>query len=101
MTHERISRGEMKVAQVLDGLLENEVAPGTGIEPAQFWGALESICAEMGPKIREALAERDRLQAAIDGKYRTGGPGAVDRAFLEELGYLVFCMASGYCFSSC
>ncbi len=77
------------MAQVLGDLLENEVAPGTGIEPAQFWGALESICAEMGPKIREALAERDRLQAAIDGKYRTGGPGAVDRAFLEELGYLV------------
>ena len=88
MTHERISRGGMKVAQVLDGLLENEVAPGTGIGSEQFWGSFKSICAEMGPKIREALAERDRLQAEIDGKYRTGGPGAVDRAFLEELGYL-------------
>lgn len=89
MSNNHVSRGGLRVAGVLDELLENEVAPGTGIEPRDFWNALESICSEMGPKIRGVLAKRDALQAAIDAEYRERGPAAAGREFLEKIGYLV------------
>lgn len=89
MSNNHVSRGGLRVARVLDELVENQMAPGTGIEARDFWSALESICSELGPKIREALAKRDALQAAIDAEYRAHGPSAAGREFLEKIGYLV------------
>lgn len=86
-----IPRGGLRVARVLDELLEKEVAPGTGIDPQQFWRALESLVDELGPQVTALLAERDRLQSAIDGWWRDhkSGDSGGQRDFLEKIGYLV------------
>ncbi len=90
---DRIQRGGLHVAPVLCALLEEEIAPGTGIAPDQFWQSLAAIVDELAPRNRSLLATRDELQAKIDAWHRTNpGPGydrVAYKAFLEEIGYLL------------
>ncbi len=90
---ERIQRGGLQVARELDQLLEREIAPGTGIEPARVWQALEGIVGELGPRNRELLQRRDSLQAQIDAWHRDHPGRDYDRdgyrEFLSEIGYLL------------
>ncbi len=90
---QRIAEGGLQVAAVLHRLLEEEIAPGTGVQPAAFWSALEAIVEDFGPRNRELLAVRDDMQAKIDGWHRehpgAGYDHAAYKAFLEEIGYLL------------
>ena len=90
---ERIRQGRLQIAAVLYELLENDIAPGTGVSAAAFWQALESIVAELAPRNRELLQVRADLQAQIDAWHRANpGPGYdrdAYRAFLAEIGYLL------------
>jgi malate synthase len=90
---ERIQQGGLQVARVLSDLLEQQIAPGTGIEPGHFWSSLEAIVDDFAPRNRQLLARRDELQAQIDQWHRdNGGPdydAAAYRRFLVEIGYLL------------
>ena len=90
---ERVTIGGLQVATVLQELLENQIAPGTGVEPAHFWAELETILNEFVPRNRELLAKRDALQAQIDEWYRDHAGQKIDEAeytaFLKEIGYLL------------
>ncbi len=90
---ERIQVGGLKVDAELHQLLEQDIAPGTGVEPAAFWQALAAVVSELGPRNRELLRVRDEMQAQIDAWHRAHpGPdydAAAYRAFLEEIGYLL------------
>lgn len=90
---DRIQRGGLRIAPVLCQLLEDDIAPDTGISPEQFWQALESIVDSLSPRNRELLKTREALQTKIDS-WHHANPGAnYDRAaykaFLEEIGYLL------------
>jgi malate synthase len=82
----------LQVSGQIADLVEHEVLPGTGIEPARFWAGLAGIVAEFSPRTGALLATRDRLQATIDDWHRAHpGPGydaAAYKAFLQEIGYL-------------
>jgi malate synthase len=85
--------GSLQVSSVLSDLVELEIAPGTGVDPAVFWAGYGAVLAELGPVNRELLAKRDAVQAQIDG-WHTGRRGQAHdpvayRAFLEEIGYIV------------
>ncbi|GAB5500461.1 MAG: malate synthase G [Pseudohongiellaceae bacterium] len=87
-----IRPNSLSVAPELFEFLDRQAAPGTGIDPAHFWGELEAICAEFVPRNKALLATRDRLQEKIDTWHREN-PGRhrqlEDYArFLEEIGYL-------------
>ena len=90
---DRVQQGSLQIEPILHDLLENDIAPGTGIEPARFWQALESIVNELGPRNRELLAIRDDMQARIDAWHRDNPGAGYDRvaykAFLQEIGYLL------------
>ncbi|MBX6373998.1 MAG: malate synthase G [Acetobacteraceae bacterium] len=85
--------GGLSVARTLREFLEREALPGTGIDPARFWGAYEAILRDLGPRNEALLRRRDELQARIDAWHRDHPGRPVDvaayRAFLEEIGYLV------------
>lgn len=90
---QRTSQGGLQVATVLNDLLTHRICPGTGLEPAAVWAALENIVAELAPKVRSLLVKRDELQARIDAwhRARAGQPHDAEayRRFLTEIGYLL------------
>jgi len=90
---ERVSVGGLNVAKVLYDFVVAEALPGTGIEAGAFWQGLDRIIHRFAPVNRALLKRRDALQAQIDDWYRgrRGKPldVAAQKAFLEEIGYLV------------
>ena len=52
---DRIEIGNLQVAKVLDDLVRNEIAPGTGVDPDHFWQALGDIVRDLAPRNRALL----------------------------------------------
>ena len=82
----------LHVATPLYRFIGDRVLPGTGVASSTFWKGFDAIVNELAPKNAALLAERDRLQAAIDG-WHTAHPGPIGdmkayRNFLKEIGYL-------------
>jgi malate synthase len=93
MTTARTTIDRLHVATELYDFIEKEVLPGLGVESKPFWAGFNQIVADLAPKNLALLAERDRLQAALDQWHRAH-PGPVKdkaayRQFLESIGYLV------------
>ncbi|MBL8770938.1 MAG: malate synthase G [Phenylobacterium sp.] len=82
----------LSVDDQLAAFVEGELLPGTGVEPAAFWAALEDILADFTPRNAALLAVRDELQARIDAWWRDRKAKPYDvaeaTAFLREIGYL-------------
>jgi malate synthase len=92
MPSSAVSVADLTVAAELHGFLTTEVLPAVGVSAEQFFTGLSEAVHSLGPRNRELLALRDRMQAAIDDWHRQrGGLGdpADYRAFLTDLGYLV------------
>ena len=77
---DRVQQGSLQVAKVLHQLLENDIAAGTGVAPAQFWQALEAIVNELAPRNRALLQTREDLQAKIDAWHQANPGAGYDRA---------------------
>ena len=58
---ERVQQGGLQIAKGLYDLLENDIAPGTGVAPETFWAELEAIVTELGPENQALLTKRDSL----------------------------------------
>ncbi|MCU0749654.1 MAG: hypothetical protein MUF13_08940, partial [Akkermansiaceae bacterium] len=88
---QKMARGKLQVAAVLDELVEDKMTPGTGISPESVWAALENLVEEFGPRIRSALGQRDDFQKKIDDWHRAhpSFDATAYRGFLEEIGYLL------------
>ena len=89
----RVKIGGLAVARCLHDLVNDEIAPGTGVEPETFWRSLADIVRDLGPRNHALLERRDRLQAQIDAWHSTRATQPLDpaeyRAFLESIGYLL------------
>ncbi len=90
---ERVEVGGLRVAQCLHDLINDEIVPETGVDNEAFWRSLAGIVRDLGPKNRELLDRRDRLQAQIDAWHAERAAQPIDpvayRAFLESIGYLL------------
>jgi malate synthase len=90
---ERTTVHGLQVASHLKTFIDQQVLPGSGLEAAAFWAGFDRIVSDLAPKNAALLAERDRLQAALDAWHRAHpGPIRATRAyrrFLEGIGYLV------------
>ncbi|MBK9360462.1 MAG: malate synthase G [Rubrivivax sp.] len=90
---DRINVHGLQVAANLHRFIDEQVLPGTGVEPAAFWAGFDALVADLAPKNAALLAERDRLQAELDAWHRAN-PGPIRamkkyKAFLHKIGYLV------------
>ena len=83
----------LSVDDILHAFVEQDLLPGTGVAPAAFWTALETILADFTPRNAALLARRDELQAQIDAWWTERRGRSVDLAeqiaFLKEIGYLL------------
>ncbi|ABQ30454.1 malate synthase G [Acidiphilium cryptum] len=92
MSQTYVDAAGLRVAAELHQFIETEALPGTGVESGAFWQGFAGLIARHAPRNAELLAERDRLQAAIDDWHRSRRGQPVDpaayEAFLREIGYL-------------
>ena len=90
---ERVSVGNLRVAQVLYDFITNEALPGTGVDPESFWSGVDKVVADLSPQNQDLLARRDELQAQIDKWHRQRIIGGIDaqeyQQFLADIGYLL------------
>ncbi|RKR07277.1 malate synthase [Kushneria sinocarnis] len=83
----------LEVDSRLKRFIDEQALPGSGVDAESFWQGLDELLHRLGPENRELLAERDRLQQALD-RWHHEHPGAVQDTtayadFLREIGYLV------------
>ncbi|MCK9913017.1 malate synthase G [Microbacteriaceae bacterium K1510] len=88
---DRVTVGGVKPARILADFVAEALA-GSGQSPEAFWSGFAAILRDLAPKNRALLAERDRLQAAIDAWHRERHGKPIDVAayqdFLTGIGYL-------------
>ena len=86
-------RGGLRVAMALAQLIEQDLAPGLGLDAARFWIGFSALLDQLVPVNRALLERRDQLQLEIDDWHRArrGQPFdvAAHEAHLRETGYLV------------
>ena len=89
---DRVTVGNLRVAQTLYDFVNNEALPGTEIDPDTFWSGVDKVVADLTPKNQDLLARRDDLQAQIDKWHRHRVIEPLDaeayKHFLTEIGYL-------------
>ena len=51
---ERVSVGNLRVAQVLYDFITNEALPGTGVDPDGFWSGVDKEVADLSPQKDQA-----------------------------------------------
>ncbi len=90
--NDRIDISGLSVDRDLYRLVEQEIAPGTGVDPVRFWQSLAEINNALGPENRALLDKRDQIQGQIDDWHKNHF-GKFDlkkyKAFLKKIGYLV------------
>ena len=89
----RIEVGQLKIDERLYHLVQEEIAPGTGVGAEAFWTSLGEIVADLAPRNRALLDKRDALQQRIDEWYLSTKGEPVEpneyEEFLAEIGYLL------------
>jgi malate synthase len=89
---DRVSVGNLRVAQALYDFVNTEALPGTDIDPDSFWAGVDKVVTDLQPQNQDLLERRDQLQAQIDKWHRQHVIEPLDpeayRQFLAEIGYL-------------
>jgi len=92
LNDDTVKLGDLDVARPLYDLIQNEIAPGTGIDTNHFWSELSCIVKDLAPKNRALLQFRDELQSKIDEWHLARQGNAHDalayKNFLAKIGYL-------------
>ena len=66
----RTSLYQLHVDTPLYQFIDQEVLPGTGVSSVTFWKGFDQLVQDLAPKNKALLAERDRLQTALDAWHR-------------------------------
>ena len=88
----RVEAAGLSIAPELYKLVNEEIIPGTGIDPDRFWQGLADIFTELGPVNRSLLEKRATIKRQLD-EWHHNQPGKPDlpsyKQFLTEIGYLL------------
>ncbi|GMQ76598.1 MAG: malate synthase G [Gammaproteobacteria bacterium] len=90
---EYVEVGNLRIDKALHELMRDEIAPGTGVDPAAFWQSLDEIVRDLGPENAALLEKRDCLQKQLDNWHRERKGQVINtaryRKFLLDIGYIV------------
>ncbi|WP_299197597.1 malate synthase G [uncultured Amphritea sp.] len=83
----------LQISQVLYDLVADEICPGSGVSPQDFWQGYANIIADMAPVNSALLKKRDRLQLQLDEYHSERRGQKLNMSeythFLQSIGYLV------------
>lgn len=89
----RVDLAGLSIARPLFDLVQDAIAPGTGVGTERAWEGFAALVRDFTPLNRALLARRDALQARLDAWHleRRGQPldTAAYRQYLIEIGYLL------------
>ena len=87
-----ISKGKLSISEILLKFINNELLPGTDIEPKKFWDGFDKCVHELSPINKKLLVTRENLQKKIDDWHKNKKGKDIDikeySSFLEKIGYL-------------
>ena len=90
---EMINKGGLKIDPAIYNLVQNEIAPGTGVDTDDFWNGFGSIVADLAPVNAQLLDKRNYLQRQIDQWHKEHPeatfPNQAYENFLRAIGYLL------------
>lgn len=83
--------GHLKIHEALFDFVNDELLPGTGVEPMDFWAGFDRTVHLLAPRNQALLARRDYLQQQIDQWHQQNQnfDAAAYREFLRTIGYLL------------
>ncbi|MDQ4116682.1 MAG: malate synthase G, partial [Actinomycetota bacterium] len=86
----RSERSGLQVDEHLLAFVEDELLSELELDAKDFWSTLARLQERFAPRIADALARRDEIQARIDTWHAEHGVGSRDgyETLLSELGYL-------------
>lgn len=88
-----IEQNGLSISKELHDFIRTEALPESDVSDETFWQGLADLVATCGPKVRDALVVRERMQQQIDAWHKENpGPNYDAKAyktFLRDIGYLV------------
>ena len=63
---DRVTVGNLRVAQVLYDFINNEALPGTDIDPDSFWAGVDKVVTDLSPQNEELHGGRSLSISASD-----------------------------------
>ena len=86
-----VDKGGLKVDERLVKLVQNDIAPGTGVDPEAFWAGFSKLVLENAPRNKALLDQRDDFQQKINAFHTPRGPIMMPeyKKFLSDIGYLL------------
>lgn len=87
-----VKTGNIQVAKELYDFVNQEALPGTGLDQETFWLDFGKLVADLAPKNKALLIEREEIQKQIDEWHKENNAFDFNQyqAFLKEIGYLEF-----------
>jgi len=89
----RKERGELQIDNSIFELVEEQIAPNTGVDINSFWSGFEALLERFVPINKALLAKRDDLQHQIDQWHKARATQTHNReeyaSFLRGIGYLL------------
>ncbi|NBJ69398.1 MULTISPECIES: malate synthase G [Clostridia] len=85
-----VTKGNLQIAEQLYDFVNKEALPDTGLDQEKFWRDLDQLVADLVPKNKALLLEREKLQQKINEWYKTHDlhDTSAYTSFLQEIGYL-------------
>ena len=89
----KISKYNLKISPTLFDFINNEVLPGTNLDPDKFWNKFDQAVHELAPRNKKLIDKREYIQKKIDNwhKLRRGKDLNQEEysVFLKSIGYIV------------
>ena len=83
----------LTIDEDLLNFINNEVIPGTDIDPKVFWNSFDEVVHKLVPKNRELIQRREKIQKKIDDWHLLKKGSSIDKSeyynFLKSIQYVV------------